>query len=369
MPWPPSIRLPALLLLLGFTPVSAQSGKGAAYTPGTRVYFIAAEDVDWNYLPAGKKLTGVPQGDEDDVEASAYAGVYRKAVYREYTDATFTTIKPRAPEWEHLGILGPLIRAEVGDVIRVVFRNRTKLSCSLHPHGLAYDKASEGAYYADGTSGADKKDDLVAPGETYTYTWNATEQSGPAHGDGSSVFWMYHSHFVEGKDINTGLIGPIVVTARGATRPDGSPKDVDREFIAAFAIFDESDSHYFEANLARRKAPQPAIRRSDPAYRKPYLVYTINGFVEGNMPVLTMKKGERVRWYLFSTGNEEDVHTPHWHGQTVISNHMRMDTVQLTPMGMMTADMVAANPGTWLFHCHVNEHYDGGMRTLFRVLP
>lgn len=31
---------------------------------------------------------------------------YKKVVYREYTDATFTRAKPRLPEEEHLGILG-----------------------------------------------------------------------------------------------------------------------------------------------------------------------------------------------------------------------------------------------------------------------
>ena len=41
--------------------------------------------------------------------------VYRKALFREYTDDTFATEKKRPPEWEHLGVLGPLIRAEVGD--------------------------------------------------------------------------------------------------------------------------------------------------------------------------------------------------------------------------------------------------------------
>jgi manganese oxidase len=343
---------------------------GAPLVAASRTYFIAAEDVNWAYMPAGKSLVGVPQGDSDDADMSGLTQTYLKAVYHEYTDNTFTIAKPRDPRWDHLGILGPLIRAEVGDVIRVVFKNRTKLPCSLHPHGLSYDKASEGASYADGSTGDDKKDDFIAPGGTYTYTWHATEQSGPSHGDASSVLWMYHSHFVEGKDINTGLIGPIIVTARGAAKPDGAPKDIDREFITAFAVFDESDSHYFEGNLARRNRPQPTgMKRTDPAFRKPYLFYSINGFVEGNLPVLTMKKGERVRWYMFATGNEEDIHTPHWHGQTVVSNHMRMDTVQLTPMGMATADMVADNIGTWLFHCHVNEHYEGGMRTLFRVLP
>jgi hypothetical protein len=131
--------VPVLLLLSAFPPGPAQTSSSAMPGPKTRVYFIAAEEVDWNYLPAGKSLIGIPPAAEGDVDVSAYGRTYRKAVYREYTDGTFTTIKPRAPEWEHLGVLGPLIRAEVGDVIRVVFKNRTKLSCSLHPHGLSYD--------------------------------------------------------------------------------------------------------------------------------------------------------------------------------------------------------------------------------------
>lgn len=50
---------------------------------------------------------------------------YVKTLYREYTDATFKTLKPRPVEWEHLGFLGPLIRAEVGDTIQVTFRNNS----------------------------------------------------------------------------------------------------------------------------------------------------------------------------------------------------------------------------------------------------
>ena len=36
-----------------------------------------------------------------------------KAVYREYTDGTFTKQKVRRPEEEHMGLLGPYIKAEV----------------------------------------------------------------------------------------------------------------------------------------------------------------------------------------------------------------------------------------------------------------
>jgi len=30
---------------------------------------------------------------------------------------------------------------------------------------------------------------------------------------------------------------------------------------------------------------------------------------------------------------------------------------------------VPDNPGTWLFHCHVDEHLDNGMYALFKVEP
>jgi manganese oxidase len=139
---------------------------------------------------------------------------YRKAIYREYTDATFQTLKPRPPQWEHLGILGPLIRAEVGGVVKIVFKNNTSIHCGMHPHGLAYDKASEAATYGRGEMSAGKGD-AVAPGEMYNYTWTVPERSGPGPMDNNSVVWMCHSHFVESRDMNAGLIGPIMVTARG----------------------------------------------------------------------------------------------------------------------------------------------------------
>ena len=132
------------------------------------------------------------------------------------------------------------------------------------------------------------------------------------------------------------------------------------------AIFDETASAYYEANVADRP-PLRNLRVTDPAFRNSYLMYSINGLIDGNLPMMTMKKGERVRWYLMSNSNEEDVHAAHWHGETAMVNGMRTDTVPIGPMGMTVADMVPDNVGTWLFHCHVNEHFEGGMQTLFRV--
>jgi FtsP/CotA-like multicopper oxidase with cupredoxin domain len=335
-----------------------------------RQYFIAADEVNWDYTPHGRNLAGIPHVEtgEDESGAAGKHIVYHKAIYREYTDGTFQTLKVRPQQWEHLGILGPLIRAEVGDSIRILFRNNTHLSLTMHPHGVEYKKDAEGALYSDGTQGTVKADDQVRPGGTYTYLWTVPERSGPASMDVSSVLWMYHSHFVESTDINTGLIGPIIVTRRGAARADGSPNDVDREFIADFSIFDETDSWFFQGN-AGQQARQFRLKAQNPVLREQNLIYSINGYIEGNMPMPTMKRGERVRWYLLSNSNEEDLHMAHWHGNNVVWNNMRMDSVFLGPMAMATAEMVPDNEGIWLFHCHVNDHYVGGMVARYQVLP
>lgn len=51
-------------------------------------------------------------------------GRYKKAVYVEYTDSNFTTKMNRSSTEKHLGFLGPVIRAEVGDEIEVLFKNK-----------------------------------------------------------------------------------------------------------------------------------------------------------------------------------------------------------------------------------------------------
>ena len=370
----PAVRSTFSLLALAVTSpiVFAQAH---ATKPHTRTYFVAADEIDWNYAPsganaiAGKPFAGVEllfAGTDPD-----HIGlVYRKAVYREYTDSTFTTLKPRAKEWEHLGIVGPLLRAEVGDTIRVIFRNNAHQPYSMHPHGVFYAKSSEGAEYADGTPGG-AASGVVAPGATTTYVWPVPERAGPAAHDQSSVLWMYHSHTAEDADLNTGLVGPIIVTARGKARADGSPVDVDREIVAGFLELDENLSPYFDANIAKYVKNASSVKKAPPGdFLDPFYVSnlreTINGYIFGNGPMFTMKKGERVRWYLFADANFQ-VHAPHWHGNTVTAMGMRTDVVSLTTMGMVVADMVPDDPGIWLFHCHVGPHLAAGMSARYQV--
>ena len=48
---------------------------------------------------------------------------------------------------------------------------------------------------------------------------------------------------------------------------------------------------------------------------------------------------------------------------------MRTDVAALQTMGMVTADMVPDDPGTWLLHCHVGGHLRAGMQALYTVEP
>ena len=251
---PEVVRLNAAIVIAGVIATACAPAQSRAPASRVRTHYIAADEVAWDYAPSGRdQITGAPftaiaslwtvRGPEQ------LGRVYKKALFREYSDGTFQTLKQRPPEWEHLGLMGPLLRAEVGDTIRVVLKNNTRRPVSLHPHGVFYNKNSEGAPYNDRTSEGDRADDGVAPGREHTYEWPVPERAGPTEHEGSSAFWMYHSHVSEEEDVNAGLVGPMIVTARGKAKPDGAPTDIDREIITAFAEMDENMSWLFDENI------------------------------------------------------------------------------------------------------------------------
>lgn len=59
----------------------------------------------------------------------------------------------RTADEEHLALMGPIIRGEVGDQININFFNNCSRSVSVHAHGVFYYKGHEGSPYNDGTSG------------------------------------------------------------------------------------------------------------------------------------------------------------------------------------------------------------------------
>lgn len=364
----------------------AQMADGGAAKVHT--YYVAADEVEWNYAPSGiNKMMGMKFEGYETVFTERgphrIGTAYRKAIYREYTDGTFAKLKPRTAEWEHLGLLGPVLRAEVGDTIRVVFKNNGTHPYSMHPHGVFYDKDFEGSAYDDGSAVKLKKGGVVPPGETHTYTWQVPERAGPGPSDPSSIVWLYHSHADEPKDVMSGLIGAIIVTRRGMAGPDRKPKDVDREFVNLFLLFDENASWYLDENINTYTGDPKGVNKLEfstddgkgnftligSGFAAANFKASINGYMFGNMPLMTMKKGERVRWYLMALGDFGNMHTPHWHGNVVKDHGRQTDVLFLGPAQMQTVDMIPDDPGTWMYHCHIDDHMKIGMVALYKVEP
>jgi manganese oxidase len=360
-----------------------------------RTYYIAAEEIEWDYAPLGiDMMTGKPF--EGTAAAYTQPGpnhighVYRKAVYREYTDGTFATRKPRPPQDEYLGLLGPILRAEVGDTIKVVFKNNASRPYSMHaPDVFRLRNSSDTGSIPDATGNVvdEEPEDMVESGATFTYEWDVSEGAGPGPDDANSIAWAYQSHVNEYKDVASGLVGPIIVARRGQTKSDGTPKDVDREIVALFTAFNENESWYVRENVAAHisAADQKALDGQGANFSdsQGYFTFTgtgfaetnykfsVNGYLYGDGPVMTVKQGERVRWYLLDMGDVGalNFHTPHWHGNTVLSHGTRRDTLFLLPLGTETSDMIPDAPGLWLFHCHLDDHMDAGMMARYEVLP
>lgn len=322
-------------------------GTGEA---ATREYWIAAEKVEWNYAPSGQNLIRPAMG----LGVWGKALAYEKYRYIEYTDGTYTT-QVEQPVW--MGILGPQLHAVEGDSVRVHFLNRADKPLSIHVHGLQYDEANEGADMKG--SGA-----AVPPGGQFTYHWEADSDAAPGPNDPSSIVWLYHSHVDAVTEVYDGLIGTIVVTKKGMERAanDPRPKDVDKAFTTLFLIFNENDRRIV-------KSGQSAEYDSPEETEEGNLKHAINGYIFGNLQGLEVEQYDRVRWYLIGLGTEVDMHTAHWHGQTVLNAGKRTDVVDLLPGSMVTVDMTAKTPGNWLYHCHVADHITAGMNTRWRVVP
>jgi FtsP/CotA-like multicopper oxidase with cupredoxin domain len=51
----------------------------------------------------------------------------------------------------------------------------------------------------------------------------------------------------------------------------------------------------------------------------------------------------------------------------VVENGYRKETIMLLPSVLSVSDMVASNPGTWMFKCNVGDHIHAGMMSLYTI--
>ena len=300
-------RAVALAIALGATVAVAWAGRSDA---ATRDYWVAAVDVDWNMVPNGRDAIA-------NIRYDAAQTVFPTVVYRRYTKGWKHPLRNSSDQDL---IPGPLLRARVGDKLRVHFKNLDRAlnrPHSMHFHGVEYKPSSDGAYLP-GFSG---RDAAVKPGQTWTYRLTA--------GSHSAGVWPYHDHSPSmDESIAGGMYGALSILGPHEPRPD-------REFVVVFAPMGQFQ--------------------------------TIDGraFV-GNTPVFHSWVGDVVQWDVLAIGSE--THTFHVHGHRWVESGGRdADTKTVGPAESYAIRWREEDAGTWLYHCHVEQHMMAGMIGIYRV--
>uniref|UniRef100_A0AAQ6ILI2 ferroxidase n=1 Tax=Anabas testudineus TaxID=64144 RepID=A0AAQ6ILI2_ANATE len=317
--WAGPRRVLPVLVLLTFLHVKAEK-------PNERHYYIAAVEIDWTYSENGKPGSGPS---------------YKKVVFREY-EKGFKQAKTH-PSW--LGLLGPTLRAEEGEMIVVTFRNMATGPHSIHPHGVAYGKQSEGAHYFDNTSQKEKEDDVVQPNTEHVYYWEVTSDVSPQSGDPTCLTYTYVSHQDVVRDYNSGLIGTLLICKTGSLDDSGKQIDAHQEYVFLFGIFDERVSKY----KPNSQAPDNHVK------------YTINGYTSGSLPDVTICAHTSVSLHLVGMSSEPEVFSVHMNGHVLQQTGHKVSSVGLISGSSATANMTAFYPGRWMLSSRTFKHIEAGM--------
>ena len=327
------------------------------YVPQTRPYYVAANPLVWNYTPSGtNELTGVPLGSkEKDIYVvpggphplTYLNGTYpmesfQKCGYQQYPNSTFASPETRPVSQAYLGLAGPVLYAAVGDTLQVEFRNNCAFPVSLTAPGLATGSAAP-----------------VPEGGTANYTWPVTASAGPGPAGPGSVLRTYTDGAAPTNGTDTGLFGGIVVSEDADADPNGTPADVAANLVLLLGAFNETESPYFAYNEAHYV---PDVYALQAGFVRP----AINGFIFGNLPMITLTQGEHVRWYVGNVGPTPTV--PFWEGNTLVENGSNVVAAELGPGNTTSLDMWTNNSGVWLVESGDPSDLAGGMDARYTVL-
>jgi FtsP/CotA-like multicopper oxidase with cupredoxin domain len=159
---------------------------------------------------------------------------------------------------------GPVIEAQVGDVLEVRFTNRLPEPTSLHWHGLRLPAPMDGT---------DMVQAPVATGETFTYRFRLPD---------AGTFW-YHPHVDEVAQLERGLYGALIV--RGPEEPE---LDAERVLVLDDVALDRE---------GQIKPPGWWIEQHDGRQGSTLLV---NGRHD---PAVTMAAGQVERWRVINAAS------------------------------------------------------------------
>lgn len=183
---------------------------------------------------------------------------------------------------------GPLIRANVGDELKVTLTNKLPRPTSMHWHGIALRNDGDGAVPATPN---------VDAGATFTYSFSVPD---------AGTYWA-HPH--TGVDSDTGLYLPLIVD------DPADPGDYDAEWIVMLddwtdgvgrspqQILDELRSGGMGAMGSMGGGTGSALLGGDPG-DVVYPYYVVNGRIPEAPTTFNAKPGQRIRIRLINAGSD-----------------------------------------------------------------
>lgn len=250
--------------------------------------------------------------------------------------------------WTYNGrVPGPELRVREGDLVRVTLTNRLPAPTTIHWHGVDL------RWTMDGVPGLTQAP--VQPGASFTYEFVAA----PA---GTR---MYHTHQDTNLQMELGLYGALIIEPR-----DGPRYDVERTIILDERALDLTP----EVALGRREL-RGAGHGNGRGGLFQYDLFLIDGKAGDAIPRIAVQRGQRVLLRLINLGNL--THAMHLHGHTfrIVATdgnpvppqgQWLKDTVHISPGERYDLEVIAYNPGVWMFHCHMPHHGENGMMTVMQ---
>ncbi|MEK6985600.1 MAG: multicopper oxidase domain-containing protein [Candidatus Thermoplasmatota archaeon] len=279
------------------------------------------------------------------------------------TDAPLLTEKER----QTCSVPGPTIRAQQGDRIIVEFGHSHFHPHTIHWHGQFVDAED------DGVPGHSQE--AVPSGGSFTYDFIAKRPG---------TLW-YHCHVDTQFHVMQGLYGMFIVEPADDTHEP----EADQEGVL---VLSTATRHIVEniPGINPHAHPPGCFTSGTPNCVNPPLdtepdIFLWNGHSfpftkDQEQSHWKLAQDERLRLRILNAGNSFEVLHPH--GQDMLVTHKDglplsapywVDTLPIGPAERYDVILVGHNPGSWVFHTHVNHHeandqqVPGGMHTSFSV--
>lgn len=288
-----------------------------------------------------------------------------------------------------------VIRANVGECVKVTFSHSLNRPLSLHVQGLDYDVQS-----SDGSSVGFNKDSTTK--HKITYTWYAKEEG---------VYLFHDMGNPTGNEDGTnihGLFGAIIVEApesrwlnpvTGEELESGLFADIYHPTIPAFreyAVFfhdeleikDKDGNQPINPHTGLADGTTAISYRAEPMRNRMPLSHnhedsgediSMSSWVYGDPapPILRAYVGDPSKIRLIHGGVKEThvfhLHNHQWRLEGENQNSTIIDSISISPQECYTLDILygagslIGTIGDVIFHCHLYPHFHEGMWTLWRI--